>query len=340
MVEEENLEERLRANVEQKKESQLRGKAVEENALRSFEQEFSGECSSTGYDSEGFARSTIYDNLIELKTVQSFSDRKHPGRPTSWTREKKAELTRLVNNRKGVSQRKIGIKFGVNQSTIGRQLKKMNIKYRKWEKTPKYAIEQQIKAKKKSRRLVNQLYNTKSLLFIDDEKYFCFAGDNMLGNSGYYTNNKKTCPKSVRFIRKEKFPKKLLMWIAISDREKRLLPYIHKYHGDLNYLFWPDLASSHYSKDSLNWMDQYVYYVDKESNPSNVPQARPIENFWGHLAQKVYEEDWQASTEQIFIDRIKLKLQEIDLNFLQSHMKSVRAKLRSIADGGVFSHKK
>ena len=94
------------------------------------------------FEKEGFARSTIYDNLKRLETVQSFSDRKHPGRPTSWTREKKAELTRLVNNRKGVSQRKIGIKFGVNQSTIGRQLKEMNIKYRKREKTPKYTIEQ------------------------------------------------------------------------------------------------------------------------------------------------------------------------------------------------------
>ena len=169
------------------------------------------------FEKEGFARSTIYDNLKRLETVQSFSDRKHPGRPTSWTREKKAELTRFVNNRKGVSQRKIGIKFGVNQSTIGRQLKKMNIKYRKREKTPKYTIEQQLKAKKRSGKLVNQLYNTKSLLIIDDEKYFCFAGDNIPGNSGYYTNNKKTCPESVRFIGKEKFPKKLLMWIAISS---------------------------------------------------------------------------------------------------------------------------
>ncbi|XP_065668006.1 uncharacterized protein LOC136088249 [Hydra vulgaris] len=216
----------------------------------------------------------------------------------------------------------------------------MNIKYRKREKTPKYTIEQQIKAKKRSRKLVNQLYNTKSLLVIDDEKYFCFAGDSMPGNSGYYTNNKKTCPERVRYIGKEKFPKKLLMWIAISDRgmseplfrtskavainssiynneclEKRLLPFIHKYDGDFNYLFWSDLASFHYSKDSQNWMDQYVYYVDKKSNPPNVPQARPIENFWGHLAQKVYEGDWQASTEQVLINRIKLKLQEIDLNF-------------------------
>ena len=93
---------------------------------------------------------------------------------------------------------------------IGRQLKKMNIKYRKREKTPKYTIEQQIKAKKRSRKLVNQLYNTKSHLVIDDKKYFCFAGDNMPGNSGYYTKNKKTCPESVRFIGKKEIFKKII----------------------------------------------------------------------------------------------------------------------------------
>ena len=84
------------------------------------------------------------------------------------------------------------------------------------------------------------------------------------------------------------------------------------------------LASSHYSKDFLNWMDEKVNYVDKESNPPNVSQAQTIENFWGHLTQKVYEGCWQASTEQVLIDRIKLKLKEIDLNFLKSLMKGVR----------------
>ena len=58
----------------------------------------------------------------------------------------------------------------------------------------------------------------------------------------------------------------------------------------LNYLFWPDLASSNYYKDSLKRMEKYVNNVDKESNPPNVPQVQPIENFWGHLAQKVTRE--------------------------------------------------
>ena len=62
-------------------------------------------------------------------------------------------------------------------------------------KRPKYTIEQQIKANKRNRKLVNQLYNKKSLLVIDDEKYFFFAGNNMPGNSGYYTNSKERAQK-------------------------------------------------------------------------------------------------------------------------------------------------
>ena len=66
----------------------------------------------------------------------------------------------------------MGLKFGVNQLTIGCQFKKMNIQYRNCEKTPKYTIAQQIKVKKRCRKLVNQLYNKKSFLIIDDEKCF------------------------------------------------------------------------------------------------------------------------------------------------------------------------
>ena len=184
----------------------------------------------------------------------------------------------------------------------------------------------------------------------------------MPGNAGYYTQNKTSCPESVRFAGKEKFPKKLLMWLAISERgmsqplfrksealaitgpiyiaeclKKRLLPFIHKHHQDFEYIFWPDLASAHYSKVATAWMEEYVNFVAKTSNPPNVPQARPIENFWGCLAQKVYEGGWQAKTEHQMIRRIKLKLKEFDLKYLQTLMGGIKRKLRPIADNGFFS---
>jgi len=118
---------------------------------------------------------------------------------------------------------------------------------------------------------------------------------------------------------------------------KRLLPFIHEHHQDLDYIFWPDLASAHYSMESTTRMNENVNYVTKDINPPNVPQARPIENFWGCLSEKVYEGGWQASTEQQLINRISFKLKEFDLNFVKSLMAGVKAKLRKIGHDGVFS---
>ena len=80
-----------------------------------------------------------------------------------------------------------------------------------------------------------------------------------------------------------------------------MIPFIREHHQDSNYIFWPDLASCHYSKQTVAWMDENVKFVPKDINPPNVPQARPIENFWGCLAQKVYEVGWEAETEQQLI---------------------------------------
>jgi hypothetical protein len=58
--------------------------------------------------------------------------------------------------------------------------------------------------------------------------------------------------------------------------------------------------------------------VPKDINPPNVPQARPIENFWGCLAQKVYEGGWESETEQQLIRRIKYKMKELNTKFVES----------------------
>ena len=62
-------------------------------------------------------------------------------------------------------------------------------------------------------------------------------------------------------------------------------------------------------------MDENGNIVPKEINPPNVPQARPIENFWGCLTQKVYEGGWEANMEQQIIRRIESKMKEFDTNF-------------------------
>ena len=53
--------------------------------------------------------------------------------------------------------------------------------------------------------------------------------------------------------------------------------------------------------------------MDKSLYPPNVPQARPIENFWGDLAQKVYDDGWEVKKECQLMLRIKKNLNTIHL---------------------------
>ena len=92
---------------------------------------------------EGIARRTIYDTINHLQTAQPIKEKKRSGRPSSWTATKKSKLKRLANNRTGISQRRLARQFNVHQTTVGRQLSKMGILYRKHEKTPKYSAAQQ-----------------------------------------------------------------------------------------------------------------------------------------------------------------------------------------------------
>lgn len=61
--------------------------------------------------------------------------------------------------------------------------------------------------------------------------------------------------------------------------KKRLLP-LYKDH-DHQPIFWPDLASCHYSNLTLQWYEANgVDVVPKRLNPPNVPKLRSIERFW------------------------------------------------------------
>lgn len=61
--------------------------------------------------------------------------------------------------------------------------------------------------------------------------------------------------------------------------QKRLLPFIAKHN--VSTFFWPDLASCHYSKRSLEWFEaKNVKLVPKMANPPNCPELRPIERYW------------------------------------------------------------
>ena len=100
-------------------------------------------------------------------------------------------------------------------------------------------------------------------------------------------------------------------------------------------LFWPDLASSHYGHDVSQYLNENdVQFVDKEFNPQNCPQARPIETLWSILKNMVYDEGWEAKTIDHLQRRIAKKLKEIDIKIVQLMFSGIRKQLRKIAGIG------
>ena len=37
-----------------------------------------------------------------------------------------------------------------------------------------------------------------------------------------------------------------------------------------------------------------IHHVDKADNTANLPEARPIEDFWAQVKVKLYENNWEV----------------------------------------------
>ena len=136
----------------------------------------------------------------------------------------------------------------------------------------------------------------------------------MSNSACYCTKDKSKLSDDVSLIKKNYYPKKKPVWVAISNRgmpipyfcpsksvainieiyineclQPRLLPFIHKHHSDLNFQFVHDLAGAHFSMGTNALMNDNLPFVNNTTHPQNFLQVRLIENLWGKLAQKINE---------------------------------------------------
>ena len=133
------------------------------------------------------------------------------------------------------------------------------------------------------------------------------------GNDRFYSSDRSETPDNAQYNEKGKFVPKLLVWLAISPKgiskpffcksglaidqyvyldilKKNLEPFLLSNYRQGDYVFCPDLASSHYAHSVQDYLkSKKIHVVPKTINPTNVPKARPIEDFWGNLKAKVYE---------------------------------------------------
>ena len=136
--------------------------------------------------------------------------------------------------------------------------------------------------------------------------------------------------KSIQAVNQETYMKECI--------NKRLLPFIAKYHSNGNYLFWPDLAKAHFSNIVQQHLtEKNLPFVSRVDNPPNVPQARPLEIVWTVLERKVSENNWEAKNIDHWVKRIKQKAKELDQEMLQGMIEDVGKKFRAMCRDGLYS---
>ncbi len=155
--------------------------------------------------------------------------------------------------------------------------------------------------------------------------------------------------------KKPNIKKKLLVWASISSKgisriyfvpsglaanqhiykeeclQRHSIPLINKYHKEDEFIFWPDLASSHYAETVCDFMiESKINFVENYENPANLQECRPIEQFWAILKKKVYNGNWKAKNVDQLKERILYMATQVDRSLLADLFKSMVLTMKDI----------
>ncbi len=78
----------------------------------------------------------------------------------------------------------------------------------------------------------------------------------------------------------------------------------------------------------------------KFDNPANVPEARPIEDFWSILKGLVYKQGWKAENIEQLKNRIKYCIKKVPFSLVQGLIASTKNRLDLIRRNDIIEKRK
>lgn len=268
---------------------------------------------------------TSVKNIIEKfgKTL-SMKDLPRSGRKTGPSQPgRDLKVVEYIRKNPSASTRDLAKQFNTSIGMIQRIKVRNSLKTYKKQKVPKKSLVQQVRAKTRARKLYNRILENKDgCILIDDETY-AKEDSRALPGPQYYTKSVyQDLDDADTTVAMEKFGQKVLVWQAICTcglrssifftkgtinakvyeeecLKKRMLPLYRKHKAPP--LFWPDLASAHYANSVLQWLSKNnVQFVEKDINPPNCPDLRPIERYWAIVKRHFRKEGTVSQNMQEF----------------------------------------
>lgn len=303
---------------------------------------------------EGVSVGAVRSAIRKYREQCTFEDAPKSGRksgPVSPDIDKK--IRDAYKRKPATSVRDVAKKLGTSSSNVMRAKERLGLKTYRKQKKPKRNPKQAASVKPRARKLYDSLLCRNSgCIIMDDETYVKLDYKTLPGPQFYTVSEDKDIPETEKAIFTEKFGKKVMVWQAICEcgktsspyittetmntqkyvkecLQKRLLPMIRQHEGQV--VFWPDLASCHYAKDTLEWYkSQNVCFVPKDMNPPNCPEARPIETFWALTKAKLRKFIKPADDIQKFKKDWPKVVKMVGSTTVQKLMGHVRGKVRSL----------
>ncbi|XP_047996380.1 uncharacterized protein LOC125234214 [Leguminivora glycinivorella] len=234
-----------------------------------------------------------------------------------------AAIVAAFRRNPSASTRDVAKKLKTSVGNVQNAKRKNYLQTRKKQKIPKRTPAQLERAKSRAKLLSKFLIqNSGRCILMDDETYVKKDMKTLPGPQFYTCAASEDIPEKHKCVAFEKFAPKILVWQAICSCglksssffttgtingdvyrqeciKKRILP-LYRRHA-LPPIFWPDLASAHYAKATLNLLDaENVSYIAKIMNPPNCPELRPIERYWANIKRYLLKKGAVADNEADF----------------------------------------
>lgn len=254
---------------------------------------------------------TVGRIINRFKETASTARKSGSGRKSGFIDQNLSKKVVMYAQRKpSATLREIGCKFTVSHTWVRKVLLRNGLKAYTVQKHANRNDVQAIKAKKRARKLYDNLLRGRNqCIVMDDETYVVGDFKQLPGRAFYYAKFRFGVQKKFKYKFQSKFPTKYMVWQAICSCGKRsrsyiakgsmksdvyineclknrLLPFLNSHNTPT--LFWPDLASCHYSKKTLEWYSaNKVNFVPLDHNPPNCPHLRPVERYWAFVKNKL-----------------------------------------------------